>query len=1389
MKRKASLILICILILFLASCSADSSTESIPSGSTSTVSPLINEVTSEPSTPSPEPSNNHVHVFDEWIMVSNPTEDEPGLMERICLTCDYKETQEIPKLSHIHQYSSTWLNDDNQHWLVCSCGEKDSVANHTFDEWVIVKEATDTTTGIRERACLVCSYKQTEAIPLLSHTHSFEEIWHNDINQHWHECTCGEKDSIANHIYGEWITTKEATESSSGLREHSCAICGYTQSEVIPKLSHIHSFSNNWSYDVNQHWHICSCGTKDSLANHTYGEWITTKEATESSSGLREHSCAICGYTQSEVIPKLSHVHSFSANWSYDSNQHWHICSCGTKDSVANHTYGEWVTTKEATEFSTGLREHSCAICGYTQSELIPQLTHTHSYSVDWIYDENQHWHTCSCGSKGSTANHTYGEWITTLEATESSSGLREHSCAICGYTQSEVLPKLTHTHSFTDNWSYDEYVHWHECSCGEINYIEAHTYGEWIIVQEATEDSNGLREHYCTLCGYIQSEVIPKLAHIHSFSENWLYDESVHWRECSCGAKDYIYGHTYGDWETTIEPTENNTGLKERTCNVCHYSETSIIDKLPPTYSIQYILNGGQNSENNPASIRNVDWVVLSPASKIGAQFIGWYLDENHTQKITLLTDVSSNIVLYAYYKDLSYPIHYHSNGGVNSLENPHSIKYGDRITLKKATKTGYTFNGWFSDENFNTPVTVLEKSTSAIDLYAKYTPKSFGINLDANGGYFNNESNQAESFLSLTVRYDSKYVLPIPSRDDYIFVKWVDPKGTTYSSGIWQNITDVNLTAIWEYIVPPTELAFSLSKDGTYYIVTGLGDCKEKDISIPSIHNGLPVNEIGEKAFEFTDIRSVIIPDSIIKVGNSVFYGCSNLERMILPFIGLPQYSSHYLKDFFRYYDYHTSRWVYDVPLSLKTIILTKNVTSIDNSAFSGCTGLTEIVIPDSVTSIGKYAFEYCNGLTSVKIGNGVTTIGDMAFWGCSGLTEIIIPDSVTSIGNSAFNGCTGLVNVIIGDGVTSFGYAIFKDCKNIESLTLPFIKSPYSVSSSNTYYTSYLGGMFGAPTSGQNRSYVSGKLKTVTLTKATTIGYGAFEGCSSIQKIILPNTITKIGGYAFARCTGLTEIIIPESVTSIDDGAFNDCDGLTEIIIPDSVTNIGMYAFQYCNGLTSVKIGNGVTTIGDMAFWGCSGLTEIIIPDSVTKMDGRGFVGCSNLESITIPFGSIFPLFDNDVPESLKTVIFSSNVTSIDSVRGPSIKEVIIPESVTSIGNNAFQDCTGLTEITIPNSVTSIGNYAFSGCTGLTEIIIPNNVTTIGQYAFWKCSNLVRIIIPNSVTSIGQYAIMDCPNFADIFYLGTVSQWCAIRFTRCWDGSSVGSSSKYNIHYLNN
>ena len=208
---------------------------------------------------------------------------------------------------------SDWKSDHTDHWKECTvvgCGViiEDSKAAHTAGEWIIDTPATATTSGSKHKECTVCGYMMaTETIPATGggeHTHSYGSDWKYDADNHWHECSCGDKADKAAHTAGEWIIDTPATATTSGSKHKECTVCGYMMAtETIPATGggeHTHSYGSDWKYDADNHWHECSCGDKADKAAHDF-KWVVDKEATATQKGSKHEECKVCGYKKAAV--------------------------------------------------------------------------------------------------------------------------------------------------------------------------------------------------------------------------------------------------------------------------------------------------------------------------------------------------------------------------------------------------------------------------------------------------------------------------------------------------------------------------------------------------------------------------------------------------------------------------------------------------------------------------------------------------------------------------------------------------------------------------------------------------------------------------------------------------------------------------------------------------------------------------------------------------------------------------------------------------------------------------------------------------------------------------------------------------------------------------------
>ena len=502
-----------------------------------------------------------------------------------------------------------------------------------------------------------------------------------------------------------------------------------------------------------------------------------------------------------------------------------------------------------------------------------------------------------------------------------------------------------------------------------------------------------------------------------------------------------------------------------------------------------------------------------------------------------------------------------------------------------------------------------------------------------------------------------------------------------------------------------------------------------------------------------------------------------------------------------------------------NLRSVSLPSTLTSIGEAAFWACSSLQSITLPNNLTNIGLNAFRACHSLTQVLIPASVTNIDGSAFECCTGLTDVVFEGNSLEFGSGAtFYDCTSLKNVFF-NGTR----ADWTASRGSSGSVLP--------AAAQIYYKNDLisSGTCGDNSSGNNTQWKLTKAGTLII----TVGTGCTEGGiadfaygkapwyqdiydSGIRCLIIGSGIKTIGSYAFADCTDLAEIIVPDGVISIGDGAFQQNSGAKRVVLPPSTVYIGHGALRDCSALTSVSLPDSMSNrlFLDM-FEGCTNLKSVDIPDGITDIYEGDLASCPNWTDIYYDnWGRVWNRVVSGVRDSIpdrmnvhfKDNIYDSgscgeNVTwtltadgtltisgtgamtdyTYDS-RSPwyscrtYIKRVVMQQGVTSIGDHAFWDCSGLTSVTIPDGVTSIGDSAFSGCTALTSVTIPGSVTSIGGGAFSGCTSLTSVAIPSSVTEIGGSAFSGCSGLTSVTIPDGVTSIGGDAFSGCAALTSV-------------
>ena len=521
---------------------------------------------------------------------------------------------------------------------------------------------------------------------------------------------------------------------------------------------------------------------------------------------------------------------------------------------------------------------------------------------------------------------------------------------------------------------------------------------------------------------------------------------------------------------------------------------------------------------------------------------------------------------------------------------------------------------------------------------------------------------------------------------------------------------------------------------------------------VKLGSINLEEGLTTINQRAFYNCNLTSVTIPSTVTSIGSKAFSGCP-----LTSVTWLPPTCSISSDDSAPFYSTNSKITKFTFGDQVETIpaYLCKNMSLLDT-----------VVLPPSVKSLGQYAFMYCTSLKSINLPVTQKTLPISFFEGCTALETIELPATLTTISQDAFYGCTKLANVKnLHEGLTTIGTRAFQNCK-LASVTIP---STVTSIGSKAFQGCPLTSVTWLPkdcsiSSDDSAPFYSTNSKITKFTfgdQVETIPAYLCKNMSLLDTVVLPPSVKSLGQYAFMYCTSLKSINLPVTQKTLPISFFEGCTALETIELPATLTTISQDAFYGCTKLANVKnLHEGLTTIGVRAFVNCN-LTSVTIPSTVTSIGSKAFQGCP-LTSVTwnpitcsISTEDSAPFYSTS--SKITQFTFGDKVESVPSYLCYSMSQldtIVLPKTVTSIGQSAFKSCSKLKGVAIPASVTSIGQSAFMYCTSLKSISFPQGIKTLATSVLEGCTGLNVVVIPESVTTINQDAFYNCSALQAIY-----------------------------------
>ncbi len=1326
------------------------------------------------------------HVYNEWVEVSEATEEQTGLKKHSCIVCGFEESVVLPKLSHDYGawqvVKSPTKEETGMLVQICSRSDADihavilpvlSEEDYTISPTKLpscLEEGIDEYTYYQDGQEFTFEVKVDALGHDLIHSKGKNPTCFDEGYQEYDYCsrcdyTTYEEIHSLGHNFGFWKVIKEPTFTEGGSLLRYCGRdASHTEKLNLPALSET-------AYTL-EHTKIATC-IEDGIDTYSYhrdGQSFQFKQ----------------------TIPSLGHdlVHheALDASCEEVGNKAYESCSrCDyttyEKVEALGHQYGDWVISVDPTEVSVGLALKICANDQKHQLEVVlPQLNET-DYRI-----EHQ------------------------KEATYLEDGLDTYIYEKNGasFEIEVVLPALGH-----------DFGPWELISAAEAspnrtlqrvckrdpNHIEIMK----VQVDEIklsilpTCEEKGLDIYTCLVGGEPSTfeVVVPSLGHdmIHHEAKLPTCEVAGCNAYDTCSRCDYKtelievepLGHLYGNWFVEEAPTSTVEGTCVKKCQ--HDPTHRIYDQLPILNLENYTLTHASIPNCVEAGLDDYSYEIDQEVLHIEVVLPALGHDLVYHGAVAPTCTATGNDS-YEACKRCNYTT-YHA---IKALG--HSYGVWEITTEPTLKQTGIIMKTCARDASHNVYEYLPALSEGQYQKTTLLEPQCLEAGVD--------------TYVYIKDRQVFTFAVVVEALDHHYGSWTVAVKPTFTSSGQLTRVCSRNASHTEVFDLPAlNNFQYALNH-------TVPAKCLETGIDVYTYYKDyqefsfeVASSPLGHKLVHHEESEPTCEEE-----GGTAYEACSRCdyktEHGVVPALGHTYDINGYCARCSKIY-YKTS------PLS---------ATECKILAYDGSKDNTEIFIPEQIDGLKVVAVEpgIYSGLTSITkldlafVGSTIDSgyLGEL-FGATSYLNQNeVIPATLTEVtvggtrlSEGAFYGCSNLTKITIDSTVQYIGIAIVAGCTSLEQLSVPFIGR----SDSDDTYT-YLGYFYGVTNYILQEEAVNAKLQRVSVTDATTIGVYAFYQCYQLKEIILTDDITLIDTMAFFGCSGLTQLLLPKKLMVIKDSAFEES-GLTSIVIPDSVVSVASCLFKNCTQLEEVVFGKRSTKILGYQFHNCVNLRKVTLTENIVSIADYSFSGCSSLEALIIPSSvnlmgvSVFsdcnqltlycvsaeqptqwdanfnplnrPVYWGYRENSIVNLdgyeyIIQKDVAVMTGYSGQStaitvpatievnaqsypvqigayafqnslLTSITLAEGVTEMGTYAFKDSLALTEVTIPSTITSIPNNCFRGCTMLSTVNLIAGLQTIEEEAFYCCNSLQNITLPEGLTTIGARAFYQCSSLVDI------------------------------------